>query len=101
VFHPVRRQNDYQSHRGTQDTSGSTSAAPILIGAAMIAAALLLSTMITILGGRYVGLESPTDDTAWLVDRLTGTVYKCQAPSRGKATCDSELATGSIPERPK
>ena len=67
----------------------------------MIAAALLLSTLITIVGGRYVGLESPTDDTAWLVDRLTGTVFKCQAPARGKASCESELATGSIPERPK
>ena len=31
------------------------------------------------LGSRYVGFESPTEESAWLVDRLTGTVYKCQA----------------------
>jgi hypothetical protein len=67
----------------------------------MIAAALLLSTLITTLGGRYVGLESTADDSAWLVDRLTGTVYKCQAASRGKAACDAEIATGSLPGRPK
>ena len=70
--------------------------APILIGAAMIATALLLSTLITTLGTRYVGLESSAEDSAWLVDRLTGNVYKCQAPGRGKAACDPELATSSL-----
>jgi hypothetical protein len=49
---------------------------PVLVGAAMIAAAILLSTLITVLGGRYVGFESPSDESAWLVDRLTGTVYR-------------------------
>ncbi|MFB9268639.1 hypothetical protein ACFFWD_36920 [Bradyrhizobium erythrophlei] len=74
---------------------------PILIGAAMIAAAILLSTLITALGNRYVGFESPNDETAWLVDRLTGNVYKCQAAERGKASCEAELSTGSISNRPK
>ena len=73
---------------------------PILIGAAMIAAAILLSTFISALGNRYVGFESPNDDTAWLVDRLTGSVYKCQAPDRGKASCTEEIATGSVGDRP-
>ena len=45
---------------------------PILIGAGMIAAAILLSTLINALGSRYVGVESPTEESAWLVDRLTG-----------------------------
>jgi hypothetical protein len=53
---------------------------PTLIGAAMIAAAILLSTLINALGSRYVGFESPTEESAWLVDRLTGHVYKCHAP---------------------
>ena len=74
---------------------------PILIGAAIIAAAILLSTLITAVGTRYVGLESTTEETVWLVDRLTGSVYKCQAPERGKASCDVELATGSVGERGK
>jgi hypothetical protein len=74
---------------------------PILIGAAIIAVAILLSTLITAVGTRYVGIESPTDETVWLVDRLTGTVYKCQAPERGKASCDVEMATGSVGERGK
>ena len=74
---------------------------PILIGAAVIAAAILLSTLITALGGRYAGFESPTDETAWLVDRLTGTVYKCQARESGKASCETEIATGSVGGRAK
>ena len=67
----------------------------------MIAAAILLSTLITALGSRYVGLESPTEESAWLVDRLTGNVYKCRAPERGKASCEGDIATGSVAERPK
>ena len=74
---------------------------PMLIGAAMIAAAILLSTLINALGNRYSGFEGPTDEAAWLVDRLTGSVYKCRAQERGKASCDSEIATGSVAERPK
>lgn len=74
---------------------------PILIGAAMIAAAILLSTFVNALGSRYVGFEGPTEDSAWLVDRLTGSLYKCRAQDRGKASCESDIATGSIPERPK
>jgi hypothetical protein len=73
---------------------------PVLIGAAMIAAAILLSTLIGALGNRYVGFQSPSEETAWLVDRHTGTVYRCQAPERGKAMCEAEMSTGSI-ERPK
>jgi hypothetical protein len=65
----------------------------------MIAGAILLSTLVTALGTRYVGFESSSDDSAWLVDRLTGNVYKCHAPEPGKAMCESEVATGSV-ERP-
>lgn len=74
---------------------------PVLIGAAMIAAAILLSTLITALGSRYVGMESPTEESAWLIDRLTGHVYRCQAPARGRASCDAEIATGTIGDPPK
>jgi hypothetical protein len=74
---------------------------PILLGAAVIAVAILLSTLITALGTRYVGIEGPTEESAWLVDRLTGSVFRCQAPQRGKALCDAEIATGSIAERQK
>ena len=74
---------------------------PILIGAAMIAAAILLSTLITAVGTRFVGMESATEENVWLIDRLTGSVYKCQAPERGKASCEAEIATGSIGERGK
>ena len=69
---------------------------PVLIGAALIAAAILLSTLITAVGTRFVGMESVTDDNVWLIDRLTGSVYRCKAPERGKASCDPEIATGSI-----
>jgi len=72
---------------------------PIYIGAAMIAVAILLSTLITGLTSRYVGLEAPTEENMWLVDRLTGSVYRCQAAERGRASCEPDIATGSVGER--
>jgi len=102
VFSSVKRQREYQTNRtGMPDRTGPPSSMPILIGAAMIAAAILLSTLIAAFGGRYIGFEGPNDESAWLVDRLTGNVYRCQAPERGKASCDPEVVTGSVPERPK
>ncbi|MDB5606107.1 MAG: hypothetical protein JWP25_3007 [Bradyrhizobium sp.] len=74
---------------------------PVLIGAAMIATAILLSTLITAVGTRFVGMESSTEQTMWLIDRLTGSVYKCEAAERGKASCEAEIATGSVGGRPK
>lgn len=71
----------------------------VLIGSAIIAAAILLSTLITAVGTRFVGMESSSDDNVWLIDRLTGSVYRCKAPERGKAACDPEVATGSIAPR--
>jgi hypothetical protein len=74
---------------------------PVLIGAAIIAAAILLSSLITVASTRYLGMESGGDENMWLIDRLTGSVYRCQAPERGKASCDSEVATGSVGGRGK
>lgn len=73
----------------------------VLIGSAIIAAAILLSTLITAVGTRFVGMESSNDENVWLIDRLTGSVYRCKAPERGKAACDAEVATGSIAEPSK
>jgi hypothetical protein len=98
----VKRQREYQNYRtGTPDRTAPASSMPVLIGAAMIAAAILLSTLITALGGRYFAFEGPTEESAWLVDRLSGNLYRCQAPERGKASCEAEGATGTITERPK
>ncbi len=71
----------------------------MLIGAVIIAAAILLSTLITAVGTRFVGMESGLDDNVWLIDRLTGSVYRCKAPERGRAACDTDTATGSIRDR--
>lgn len=65
----------------------------------MIAVAILLSTLITGLTSRYVGLDGPTDENIWLVDRLTGSVYRCQAEARGKASCEPDIVTGSVGDR--
>ena len=73
----------------------------MLIGAAIIATAILLSTLITAVGTRFIGMERSLEDNVWLIDRLTGSVYRCKAPERGRATCDAEAATGSIGDRPK
>jgi hypothetical protein len=100
LFQSPRRQSDYQGYRGgTPDRAGSSM--PILIGAAMIAAAILLSTLVTAVGTRFVGIDSPTDETMWLVDRLTGNVYRCQAAERGKASCEPDIATGSVGDQQK
>jgi hypothetical protein len=101
VFHSVRKHSDYLGYRAGVPGTSSTNSVPILIGAALIAVAILLSTLVTALGTRYVGIEGPTEESAWLVDRLTGSVYRCQAPERGKALCDADIATGSIAGRPK
>jgi hypothetical protein len=77
-----------------------TSAA-VLIGSAIIATAILLSTLVTAVGTRFIGMESGLEDNVWLIDRLTGSVYRCKAPERGKAVCDTETATGSIGDRAK
>ena len=98
----AKRQYDYQGYRaGRPDQTDSTGSMPVLIGAAMIAASILLSTLIMALGSRYVGMESPTGESAWLVDRLTGDVYRCDAPARGRASCQAEIATGTIGDPPK
>ena len=98
MFKSPKRQSDYQGSRlGAPDRASAGGA--ILIGAAIIAAAILLSTLVTAVGTRFAGMEGSSDENMWLVDRLTGRVYKCQAAERGKAACDVEIATGSIAER--
>jgi hypothetical protein len=71
---------------------------PSILGAVIIGGCILLSTLISAVGTRYVGFEGPSDETAWLVDRLTGSVYKCHAIEQGKASCDDHV-TGSLGQR--
>lgn len=98
----IKRQSDYQGYRaGMPDRTITISSMPILVGAAMIAAAILLSTLVTALGTRYLGFEGPSEESAWLVDRLTGNVYRCEATARGPASCETDVATGSIGAKPK
>jgi len=35
----------------------------------------------------------------WLVDRLAGSLYRCQAGEPGKAACEPDIATGSVGPR--
>jgi hypothetical protein len=100
LFQSPKRPSEYQGYRAATPERAGTSM-PILVGAAIIAAAILLSTLITAVGTRFVAMESPADDNVWLIDRLTGNVYKCQASQRGKASCEPEIATGSLGERPR
>jgi len=73
----------------------------VLLGSALIAAAILLSTLITAVGTRFIGIESSLEDNVWLIDRLTGKVYRCKAAEPGKAACEAEMATGTIAGRGK
>jgi hypothetical protein len=100
LFSSPKRQSDFY-RAGSPERAGPANALPILIGAAMIATAILLSTLITAVGTRFVGMEAQSEEAVWLIDRLTGSVFKCQAPTRGKASCEAEIATGSIAAAPK
>jgi hypothetical protein len=97
LFQSPKRYGEYRPVM--PDRSGGSM--PVLLGAAMIAAAILLSTLITAVGSRFIGMDSPNDDNVWLIDRMTGNVYKCQAADRGKASCEADVATGSIGQQPK
>jgi hypothetical protein len=93
VFDHRRRPGENPANRSFES---SFPRFPSIIGALIIAAAILLSTLITTVGTRYAAVETSNEEVAWLVDRLTGSVYKCQAEVRGKASCDADVATGSI-----
>jgi hypothetical protein len=93
VFDHQTRQSENQKNRNFES---SFPRFPSIIGALIIAAAILLSTLIMAVGTRYSAIETSNEEVAWLVDRLTGNIYKCQAETRGKASCDAEVTTGSI-----
>jgi hypothetical protein len=99
-FPSPKRQSDYQGQRGGA-SDRPAGGMPILLGAGLIAIAILLSTLITTVSTRFVGMDSPSEDNMWLIDRLTGSVYRCQASERGKASCEPDTATGSIGDRQK
>jgi len=102
VIPSLKRPGEYQGYRaGTPDRPIIISSMPILIGSVLVAVAILLSTLITALGTRYIGFEGPNGESAWLVDRLTGSLYRCEAAAPGKASCNPDIATGSIPSKPK
>jgi hypothetical protein len=102
LFQSPKRPTEYPVYRAaTPDLAPSGTSMPIVIGAIIVAVAILLSTLITAVGTRFVGMENPSEDSVWLIDRLTGSVYKCRAPERGKASCEAEIATGAIGERSK
>jgi hypothetical protein len=44
---------------------------------------------------RYIGFEGPSDETAWLIDRLTGAAYRCHALEQDRAACEEPI-TGAI-----
>ena len=100
MFQSPKRQSDHY-RVGPPERAVPASAMPILIGAAMIAAAILLSTLITAVGTRFEGMEAQGEENVWLIDRLTGSIYRCEAPLRGKASCERAMATESTGEPPK
>jgi hypothetical protein len=51
-------------------------------------------------GTRFIAVETSNEEVAWLVDRLSGNLYKCRAAEQGKASCEAEISTGTI-SKPK
>ena len=98
VYNQQRRLSENQRSR---DSESSYPRFPSIVGALIIAASILLSTLILAVGTRFIAIETPNEDVAWLVDRLSGNLYKCRAAEQGKATCEAETATGSIGEKGK
>ena len=93
VFDQQRRRNENQRSR---DSESSYPRFPSIVGALIIAASILLSALMFAAGTRFTVVETSNEDVAWLVDRLSGNLYKCRAAEQGKATCEAETATGSI-----
>jgi hypothetical protein len=52
-------------------------------------------------GTRFIAVETSNEDVAWLVDRLSANLYRCRAAEQGRATCEAEIATGSIGKKAK
>jgi hypothetical protein len=98
VFDQQRRLSENQRSR---DSESSYPRFPSIVGALIIAASILLSTLMFAAGTRFTAVETSNEDVAWLVDRLSGNLYKCRAAEQGKATCEAETATGSIGEKAK
>jgi hypothetical protein len=98
VFEQQRRQSENQRSR---DIESSYPRFPSIVGALIIAASILLSTLMFAAGTRFTAVDTSSEDVAWLVDRLSGNLYKCRAAEQGKATCEAETATGSIGEKAK
>jgi hypothetical protein len=100
LFQTPKKQNEYQASRSIVRGQVGTPVS-VMIGSAIIATAILLSTLITAVGTRFVGMENSLDDNVWLIDRLTGSVYRCKAPELGKAACDADVATGGVANHAK
>ena len=98
MFDQRRRQSENQR---SSDFEGSYPRFPSIIGALIIAASILLSTLMFAAVTRFIAVETSNEDVAWLVDRLSSNLYKCRAVEQGKATCEAETATGSIGEKAK
>jgi hypothetical protein len=97
VFDQQRRLSENQRGR---DAESSYPRFPSIIGALIIAASILLSTLMFAAGTRFAVVETSNEDVAWLIDRLSGTLYKCRAVDQGKANCETD-ATGSIGQKAK
>ncbi len=93
MFDQRRRPSENQRIR---DSENSYPRFPSIIGALIIAASILLSTLMFAAGTRFTVVETPNEDVAWLVDRLSGNLYKCRAAEQGKASCEAEISTGTI-----
>jgi len=93
LFDQRRRLSENQKSR---DSDNSYLRFPSIIGALIIAASILLSTLMFAAGTRFTVVETPNEDVAWLVDRLNGNLYKCRAAEQGKASCEAEISTGTI-----
>jgi len=64
----------------------------------IIAAAILLSTLIATVGSRYSAVETSNEEIAWPGRPAHRQCLQCQAEARGKASCEADVATGSIPQ---
>ena len=98
MFDQQRRLSENQRNR---DSESSYPRFPSIVGALIIAASILLSALMFAAGTRFTAVETSNEDVAWLLDRLSGNLYKCRAAEQGKATCEAETATGSISQKAK
>ena len=70
-----------------------------IIAGSFVGLSILLAAVFLSVSARYSAFESQADESAWVLDRMTGNIYKCRSADYGKASCETTV-TGTVNKKP-